>query len=134
MTAEVAVETVVRWDSTTMQLVGPDGIMTGTEAQEAKVRAYLDGNHIQEKATRTETIGATLRTRTTTTYELSPIKGCKRSNKVDVATTYDLFGAIAAVTYKCGCQRAAGTVAQRPTLCSHAMAVHQFLRRNHAQG
>lgn len=127
------VEPLVHWDPKA-GLVGPDGSVSGTEAQEAKVREYLEKGLIVEQGTRTETVGATLRSRTTTTYELAPVRGCKRANRVEVQVTYDLWGGVAATTYKCGCQRAAGTVVQRASICSHCMAIHAYREVRRAQG
>lgn len=128
MTGATAAEPMVRWDPRRHVLVGADGEFTPTEAQATKAKRYLRDSLIQGGEPHTETHGWGLPSKTTQTYRLSPIPGCRQLRVVRVTTFHDGAGHLTGITYACDCQRSAGTVAVRPDACSHALAVHLHRR------
>lgn len=127
MTDAAATEPIVRWDPRRHVLVGADGDFTPTEAQQAKAKRYLKGL-ITAGEVQSESVGWGLPSRTTQTYRLAPVPGCRQERIVVVSCFYDAAGTLTGITLACDCQRSSGTVAVRPDACSHTLAVHLHRR------
>jgi hypothetical protein len=117
----------VRWDSARARLVDDAGHEV-TAAQDAKARRYLQDGLITPGPVTSEEHEWGMPWRDTQWYDLAPLRGCRQGVRVQVTVWNHGLQGIVAVDYRCSCQRAAGTIATRPTVCSHALAVHRFRR------
>jgi hypothetical protein len=129
MTADAAAHPIVRWDPRQAQLVSQDG-GAATAAQDAKARQYLKRGCIRKVSGSNEVASWGMPWRSVDVYELTPSPGCRQTRTVRVTTWHDGVGGIAAIDYACDCQRAGGTTATRPTVCSHDLAVHRFRKED----
>lgn len=111
---------VLEWRDGAMR--SSDG-RVATAAQDAKARRYLNGK-IRRVSSDIQTTGFGGPWRIEERYEIDPIPGTKQVRRVRVVEYHDGNDVLRGVNYWCDCQRAGGTVATKPTACSHAYAVH----------
>jgi len=113
----------VRWDPAQASLVDASGAPL-SDAQDAKARRYVAGNHIAERQRISPDAAWGQAWREIRVYELSPIPGCRQLRQVTVTIHHDGQDRVVRVDYECDCQFAQ----LRSRACSHVLAVHRWRR------